>query len=352
MTSLIGPPSEDLERGLSILDEGEEWLVAPTPVGGGGWSPGVRLGVRPGSFLHTTECFGPVLGVMRVTSLDEAIDIANGSEFGLTGGLHSLDEEEIDRWCARIEVGNAYVNRTTTGAVVRRQPFGGWRKSVFGPAAKAGGPNYVVELGTWWQRITPSAGVGTQAEVAALVEPFRDQLSPDQAEILQSVAADFGKAWTSHYSVEHDPSRLTSESNVFRYRPLPRLVVRVAEDRPLDAAVAVVAIRITGQHPEVTVAPGAEEVVPGAGVMSDADFAEWLAGTPFARVRFIGRPTVAEWRAARASHSHIADEPVVLNGRLELRHYLREQVVTRSIHRHGMLPVRTHLSGRASAPEV
>ncbi|MFP9072269.1 aldehyde dehydrogenase family protein, partial [Enterococcus faecalis] len=86
-----------------------------------------------GSWSHLTEVFGPVLGVMRARTLDEAIALQNAVPFGLTGGLHSLDEDEIDTWLDRVEVGNAYVNRHITGAIVQRQPFGGWKASVVGP---------------------------------------------------------------------------------------------------------------------------------------------------------------------------------------------------------------------------
>src|SRR5690606_21192167 len=136
---VIAPPSGPLERALTMLDPGESWLVEPRQLDDTGrlWSPGVRLGVRPGSWFHRTECFGPVLGVIRADDLDQAIEIQNDSEFGLTGGLHSLDPGEIERWVDRVEVGNAYVNKGTTGAVVRRQPFGGWRRSSVGPGARA-----------------------------------------------------------------------------------------------------------------------------------------------------------------------------------------------------------------------
>ena len=83
------------------------------------------MGVRPGSAFHRTECFGPVLGVMAARDLDHAIELQNDTDFGLTGGIHSLDPHEISRWLERVEVGNAYVNRTITGAIVGRQPFGG-----------------------------------------------------------------------------------------------------------------------------------------------------------------------------------------------------------------------------------
>ena len=102
--------------------------------------------MQPGSWFHRTECFGPVLGVMRARDLDDALALQNATEFGLTGGLHSLDPDEIAHWLEHVEVGNAYVNRHTTGAIVRRQPFGGWKHSSVGPGAKTGGPNDILRF--------------------------------------------------------------------------------------------------------------------------------------------------------------------------------------------------------------
>ncbi|NKY41535.1 aldehyde dehydrogenase family protein, partial [Cellulomonas septica] len=208
---LVEPASGKLLRALTTLDEGEEWLVAPRPldVSGRLWTPGVRHGVAPGSWFHTTECFGPVLGIMRARTLDEAIAWQNAVAFGLTGGLHSLDEDEITTWLDRVEVGNAYVNRGTTGAIVRRQPFGGWKASVVGPGAKAGGPHYVAQLGTW----SDAPDVPT-----------------DDAAWLDRARADDRRAWEEMFGREHDPSGLAVEQNVLRYRSVPALTVRVGDD--------------------------------------------------------------------------------------------------------------------------
>lgn len=78
-------------------------------------------------------------------------------EFGLTGGLQSLDEREIALWKTKVQVGNAYINRVITGAIVRRQPFGGWNHSSMGPGAKAGGPNYLTMLGSWEEKARPKS---------------------------------------------------------------------------------------------------------------------------------------------------------------------------------------------------
>src|SRR5690606_20483949 len=129
----------------------ESWLLAPRRLDADGrmWTPGIKAGVRPGSEFHRIEYFGPVLGIMRARDLDEAIELQNAVDYGLTAGIHSLDPGEVARFLDRVEAGNVYVNRGTTGAIVQRQPFGGWKKSVVGPGAKAGGPNYLLGLGHW-----------------------------------------------------------------------------------------------------------------------------------------------------------------------------------------------------------
>ncbi len=141
-----GPaPAPALLSALTKLDPREEWLLEPRQIGDDPclWSPGIKLGIQPDSWFRRTECFGPVLGLIRADDLDHAIRIQNDSAFGLTAGIHSLDEAEVARWLQRVEAGNLYVNRAITGAVVQRQPFGGWKSSCIGPGAKAGGPNYL-----------------------------------------------------------------------------------------------------------------------------------------------------------------------------------------------------------------
>ena len=139
---LIRIPNSILMKGLTTLEAGEEWLLAPKadPHNPQLWSPGIKLGVTPESFTYRNELFGPVLGVMRADNLAHALHLANGTPYGLTAGLHSLDEREHMYWIEHIEAGNCYINRGITGAIVQRQPFGGCKQSSFGPGAKAGGP--------------------------------------------------------------------------------------------------------------------------------------------------------------------------------------------------------------------
>ena len=87
------------------------------------------------------EIFGPVLAVIKVSSFDEALAVANGTDYALTGGLYSRTPQHIERATEEFEVGNLYINRGITGAIVARQPFGGFKMS--GVGSKAGGPDYL-----------------------------------------------------------------------------------------------------------------------------------------------------------------------------------------------------------------
>ncbi len=145
---LIRPPEGALLRGLKELEPGETWAVMPRMLEENPclYTPGLKWDLSPGNFTHLNELFGPVLGVMKYRNLQQAIDLVHATGYGLTSGLESLDDREQQYWSQRLQAGNLYINRSTTGAIVLRQPFGGMGKSAFGPGIKAGGPNYVIPL--------------------------------------------------------------------------------------------------------------------------------------------------------------------------------------------------------------
>ena len=318
VTPLIHAPSGVLEHALTKLAPGEKWLLEPCMIDGNPnlWSPGIVTGVKRGSFLHRTECFGPVLAVMRAKNLKEAIDIDNESDFGLTSGLHSLDDREIALWREKVEAGNAYINRGTTGAIVERQPFGGWKRSAFGSGAKAGGPNYVLSLGTWTE-------AGTSGELTQLA----------------ASKISYKQAWQTHFSVEHDPSNVMGESNIFRYRLLDRVALRIDETTPLLSILqANEAAKLCGVPLDVSATPKADVNAFDAYdltvvVESENELAQRLAA--YDRVRHLGTPSHELLDAAHEAHVPILRDSVTSCGRLELRYYLREQAMTELLHRYG-----------------
>jgi 1-pyrroline-5-carboxylate dehydrogenase len=133
-----------LVQGGGTIDNDDGYYIEPT----------IFAGVDPSHRVAQHEIFGPVLAVISAADFDQAIEIANGTEFGLTGGIYSGDPARIERAKRDFHVGNLYVNRKITGALVGIQPFGGFKMS--GSNAKAGGPDYLrlfMEMKTVAQRI-------------------------------------------------------------------------------------------------------------------------------------------------------------------------------------------------------
>ncbi len=106
--------------------------------------PHVFADVKPNARIAQEEIFGPVLAVIRCADLDEAFRVANGTDYALTGGLFSRSPQSLARAKRELMVGNVYLNRNITGALVARQPFGGFKMSGIG--SKAGGPDYLLQF--------------------------------------------------------------------------------------------------------------------------------------------------------------------------------------------------------------
>lgn len=397
---LTGAPSDKLQRGLTRLEVGEEWLIKPKllaaapgiptgdispgekQVGAGGtssnsdqrapgmpgplWRPGIRTGVQPGSFFHMTECFGPVLGLMHARDLDEAIRLQNAVEYGLTAGIHSLDPREVDEWLGRVQAGNLYVNRGITGAIVRRQSFGGWKKSSVGLGSKAGGPNYVHMMGTWADARV-SAGQADEVEAPKVANPAGaaggsvsgTAATRDERDWLERARRSDDEAIRREFGVDRDSDGFESEANIFRYLPTAVTVRVTAAAKPVEITRVAEAAQRLGAPLTWSVAADAEGAVraaavaaadagasangSGAGVAleSAAEFGKRLSDGQLlvngaARVRSIGaaEPEVLEAIVDRPEVA-VLDEPVTASGRIEGRYYLHEQAISMTLHRFG-----------------
>ncbi|WP_460512008.1 proline dehydrogenase family protein [Frigoribacterium salinisoli] len=370
MGPIVEPAAGKLLRGLTQLGAGERWLVEPRQLDDTGrlWSPGVRDGVVGGSEFHTTEYFGPVLGIMTAATLEEAIALQNGSDFGLTAGLHTLDRAELATWLDGVEAGNLYVNRGITGAIVRRQPFGGWKRSSVGAGAKAGGPNYLVHLGGWRptsltsaQEARPEPAV--QAALRAVAGSGVAGLdSAEAASSFAAAAASDQDAWARAFGAAVDVSQLDLERDVLRYRPLP-VTVRLAESGSVADLVRLLLAGLRSGAPiDVSTAvelPGQLTRALGVRGVVHEDDAVWHAkvragGLRTDRVRLVtgaadeprdSGPRAAGPRAPEAialaealrgdPAVAVFAQPVTPQGRLELLPFLREQAVSITAHRFG-----------------
>ncbi|HWI31290.1 MAG TPA: bifunctional proline dehydrogenase/L-glutamate gamma-semialdehyde dehydrogenase [Microbacterium sp.] len=377
----VGPPSDPLSEvgpvieaptgklawALTTLDEGEKWLVEPRPLAprsmGHGvdvdaryWSPGIRTGVQPNSRFHTEEFFGPVLGVMHAHSLSHAIELQNAVAYGLTAGLYTQSPDDLAVWLDRVEAGNLYVNRGITGAIVQRQPFGGWKRSSVGAGTKAGGPNYLVGLGSW----RASAGApqsstlhlrGLDSRIAAVIEAAQPSLDFASFEWLRRGALSDAVAWDREFGRVRDVSGLGVERNLFRYRPVP-VALRATKDATWHALLRVVVagVRAASEF-TLSVPVGLPAEVRrvlgelGVAVSLETD-EEWLArmaggGRP-ARVRLIGSPESVK-PLHRSLASAVNGDPdlavyaneVTTAARLELLPFVHEQSIAITAHRFG-----------------
>ena len=340
---LIAPAEDKLLHALTTLDHGERWLLQPQKVDDEGalWRPGIREGVVPGSAFHMTEYFGPVLGVMTAPTLESAIDIVNAIEYGLTSGLHSLDDAEIATWLARVEAGNVYVNRGTTGAIVQRQPFGGWKKSAVGAGTKAGGPNYLIGLTDWADAAIEASA--TPDEFSQRVLRAVGALSAGDRAWLRGALGSDAAAWYSEFGVVRDVSGLESEQNALRYQPVP-VTLRDVGAREVELVRVLAAGVRTGARLTLSTRRALSDGVAGwlatEGVETvvEDDEAWRLRSEGLAerrgRIRLLG-DAATEASVGSSPAVAVYAGPVVSAGRIELLAFLREQAVSISAHRFG-----------------
>jgi len=308
---VIEPPRGKLLAGLTSLGFREDWMLKPRALNDEQtlWSPGILTNVAFGATAHLTEFFGPILTVMTAPTLEAAIEVVNAVDYGLTSGLHSLDPREIDYWLAHVNAGNLYINRGITGAIVQRQPFGGWKRSAVGPGAKAGGPHYVERLTDW-------APAGQDGDW--------------QTALASSLASDYAPT---------DATGLACERNVLRYVPA-QAQIRVGDGAAPDdivmvgnaAAIAAPGTLVTfAADPTAELARELDALGLVVTVEDDDTWAARVTGERFARVRALGAIPVA----ARSASVAVFADPVTASARLELFPFLREQAISMTAHRFG-----------------
>jgi RHH-type proline utilization regulon transcriptional repressor/proline dehydrogenase/delta 1-pyrroline-5-carboxylate dehydrogenase len=241
---------------------------------------------------------------MRADNLDEAIALQNGTGYGLTGGIHTLDPREAAKWRDEVQVGNAYINRVTTGAIVRRQPFGGWRRSSINPSAKPGGPNYVMTLGHW------NSARRNGSNAAAMRE------------------------WKS-FSVGVDISGLSAESNVLRLVKLRLVSVRVADNvDSIELATAVAIAKEIGVSVDVSADLACTNPPRAASLEDGASYLRRLADLRPDRIRLLSDVLTLRLPLIDAGYE-VDISPLSSVGSVEIHRWCREQAISATEHRHG-----------------
>ncbi|MDR0573598.1 MAG: bifunctional proline dehydrogenase/L-glutamate gamma-semialdehyde dehydrogenase [Tannerella sp.] len=342
--NIVGPmidnDNEKLLHAIENLEPGESWLVAPEFADEKKYilKPTVKWGVKPTGYTFKNELFAPLLSVVCIDSPEQGIEYANSSEYGLTAGLQSLNEEEHQIWRNSIEAGNLYINRGITGAIVRRQPFGGMKRSAFGGGMKAGGPNYVscfVEL-----RENELPEMLTHTPFSSFVSEEKDKNR------LNFAAVSFEEAWQEEFSKEKDVSNIYGEENRFRYLPLGNIGFRVKRSDPLaDVLIVLLAagtvgtpltVSISGDDGKLQAVESASKKFIRVQIRKQSADAFIKEMDMYERVRTCTAELSDEfYRKAAESGTYIANNKPLAEGRLELLHYLKEQSIAYEYHRYG-----------------
>ncbi|HCO66965.1 MAG TPA: proline dehydrogenase [Dysgonomonas sp.] len=345
--SVVGPmidnDNDKLLHAIENLEPGESWLVEPEFLDEKKYilKPCVKWGVKPGSYTFSTELFAPLLAVVCVDDLKQAIDYVNSSEYGLTSGLQSLDESEIELWKNSIEAGNLYINRGITGAIVNRQPFGGMKRSAFGGGIKAGGVNYVSCFVEFSENEVTGAGL-SKSSLADLVSDEKSKAR------LNFASANYKAVWDEEFALERDINNLYGESNVFRYLPLKNVALRVQKEDDLTDILLTSLASVMAKTPLViSISPddeklqALEKVATMFGNLSliKQDESQFISDMDkYERIRACSANlSDAIFAEGAKLGKHIATQKPLVEGRLELLHYVKEQSIAYEYHRYGSI---------------
>jgi len=339
---MVDNHNEKLMYAIEHLEEGESWLVPPEFVDEKKYvlKPCVKWGVKPNSYTFKNELFAPLLSVVCIDDLKQGVKYANSSEYGLTAGLQSLNEEEQTYWKNKIEAGNLYINRGITGAIVRRQPFGGTKSSAFGGEIKAGGPNYVSCFVDFTEKPIRVAKQAT--ELSNLVSNGHDK------DRINFALSNYHKIWEEEFSQEKDVSHVYGEENTFRYLPVKNMGFRIYDNDNLADILLVVIAAYTAQIPSLAVSISENnpnfEIIRNVragfygmyiNIQDETDFIEEMDG--YERIRIVSSESGSDalYQKAACLGKYIADRKPLIEGRIELLHYLKEQSIAYEYHRYG-----------------
>ncbi|MDQ8185186.1 bifunctional proline dehydrogenase/L-glutamate gamma-semialdehyde dehydrogenase [Pelagicoccus sp. SDUM812002] len=352
---LANPVGGPLKKAIDTIGENEEWALQPevSETDPHMVTPGILWNVSQSSFCYRKELFGPVIGVMRYETLDEAIRLVNETDYGLTSGIHSLDEREIAKWREEIRAGNLYINRGTTGAIVLRQPFGGMAKSAIGPGVKVGGWNYplefcdAVENGLPRDR-RPNDPLLTRFDF--MIESFPEQIEETDVVRLRAAFESSLFEYENVFSKIEDYFKIRGETNQSRYLKIHDMAVRVeASDSPFSIFSRLFNAYVSKTELTISVSPEVSEELRDWLRMHAPDLlAEFVVEEQselcarmleYERIRFASPEPVSDelWEAAAKRGIYVAASPPLIDARLELLLYFREQCVTHCYHRYGNL---------------
>lgn len=361
--TLANPVDGALKRAVESLDSGEEWALAPSYSDDNEYMlrPAIRWGVKENNFCHKTELFGPVLSVMCAKDLKHAVHLVNSTGYGLTSGIESLDEREVNYWRENLKAGNLYINRGTTGAIVLRQPFGGMGKSSIGAGRKVGVHNYFTQFVDFTELDTPKVAKSYGHKMANVVKSWQEATSQhtgfaQEFKKLALTIQSYLEAYENEFSKEHDFFKIRGEDNIFRYLSLKKVALRVCKsDSLFDVITRIAAAKICKVSLRVSIEEDAQsevisflyenkdKLLESADLIvreSEEAFVKCFATVD--RILYAKETNISEFvfKAANKEMKFIVRNKAYMEGRIELLNYVEEQSVSHSYHRYGNIGAR------------
>ena len=349
--TLANKVSGDLEKAIQNLEEGEQWALSPKYLENNPYilKPSIKWGVQNGSFCHMTELFGPVLSVMKANDLKDAVNIVNATGYGLTSGIESLDEREVEYFKENIKAGNLYINRGTTGAIVLRQPFGGLGKSAIGAGRKAGFYNYITQFVNFKEVSLPYVS----KKYTNNLTKFIDEINIEEKQKVQVALQSYLQNYENEFSVEKDYCKVRGEDNHFRYLPIKNVIIRVSnDDKIFDIILRILASKISKVSFTISIDDNKEvhNFLAKSKILfvendnfitqNDKQFVKTIKNYKRVIYSDISKVPNEVFLSANKSSIFIVRQQPLIEGRLELLNYFEEQSISHSYHRYGNIGAR------------
>jgi RHH-type proline utilization regulon transcriptional repressor/proline dehydrogenase/delta 1-pyrroline-5-carboxylate dehydrogenase len=294
---------------------------------------------------------------MKAKNLEHALELQNGTDFGLTAGVHSLNTEEIKYWLDNIEAGNLYVNRGITGAIVERQPFGGFKRSSVGWGLKAGGRNYLLQFGRF---------VETPKTLSVDSSSLNDKVSAYLSQVAAVVDSDKERAWLQEaassdsywhkelysrdsYGLSLDKGVMENEANYHRYLPLNNVVVRVSRTASkAEVARVVMAAKLTDTEIQLSFAKSfitsrnlsreeLETLSGGFKISSSEEESFNPQILPGTKLLLVGPREARISELQENPDLFVFGNDITKSGRITLLYLMREQAIAVTQHRFGAI---------------
>ncbi|MCX2683558.1 proline dehydrogenase family protein [Campylobacter sp. MIT 21-1685] len=353
--TLCDKPGPKIMKALEQLQPYEEWVLKPHFIDNNEYlmTPGIKYGTREKDFTHMNELFAPILTVMKAENLQNAIELANSTGYGLTAGLESLDEREWELFSNTIEAGNIYINKPTTGAIVLRQPFGGIKKSAIGFGRKVGIYNYITQFVELKQNEFDESLLDN--EFSQSLAKLSLKAKAEDIEALENaimMAQSYAYYQRNEFQSVKEYVKVRGEENLFSYVSVKNMVYRVCDTDSLQdilgvilgANIAKVWLLLSYEKNEKIAL--AQELCKSANLQAvfvnenTTSFLPKIAR--YERIRYFAKANTEDeiYQEAAKNAKIIAREKPLLNGRFELLVYYNEKSVSISYHRYGNLGIR------------